>query len=36
MALGPDGGPVAGSLIQEIDPGIDGAIADGDILDYPD
>ena len=27
---------VAGSLIQEIDPGIDGAIADGDILDYPD
>ncbi len=36
MALGPDGGPVAGSLIQEIDPGIDDAIADGDILDYPD
>jgi hypothetical protein len=35
-ALGPDGGLVAGSLIQEIDPGIDGAIADGDILDYPD
>jgi hypothetical protein len=36
MALGPDGNPVAGSLIQEIDPGIGDAIADGDILDYPD
>lgn len=36
MALGPDGGPVAGSLMQEIDPGIGDAIADGDILDYPD
>lgn len=34
MPLGPDGGPVAGSLIQELDPGI--PIFDGDILDYPD
>ena len=34
MAVGPDGGPVAGSLIQEIDPGIDITIGDGDILDY--
>jgi hypothetical protein len=34
MPLGPDGGPVAGALIQELDPGI--PIADGDILDYPD
>lgn len=33
MPLGPDGGPVAGSLIQELDPGI--SIVDGDILDYP-
>jgi len=32
MPLGPDGGPVAGSLIQELDPGI--PIFDGDILDY--
>ena len=32
MPLGPDGGPVAGSLIQELDPGI--PILDGDILDY--
>jgi hypothetical protein len=34
MPLGPDGGPVAGSLIQEIDPGIALTIGDGDILDY--
>jgi hypothetical protein len=34
MPLGPDGGPVVGSLIQEIDPGI--PIVDGDFLDYPD
>jgi hypothetical protein len=33
MPLGPDGGPVAGSLIQEIDPGF--PIIDGDIFDYP-
>ena len=33
MPVGPDGGPVAGSLIQEIDPGI--LINDGDIFDYP-
>jgi len=33
MPLGPDGGPVAGSLIQELDPGI--PISDGDIFDYP-
>ena len=33
MPLGPDGGPVAGSLIQELDPGI--PIIDGDIFDYP-
>jgi hypothetical protein len=32
MPLGPDGGPVAGSPIQELDPGI--PILDGDILDY--
>ena len=32
MPIGPDGGPVAGSLIQEIDPGI--SFFDGDILDY--
>ena len=32
MPLGPDGGPVAGSLIQELDPAI--PILDGDILDY--
>jgi len=34
MPTGPDGGPVAGSLIQEIDPGIAITIGDGDILDY--
>lgn len=34
MPLGPDGGPVAGSLIQELDPGIGATIFDGDILDY--
>jgi hypothetical protein len=34
MPLGLDGGPVAGSLIQEIDPGIALTIGDGDILDY--
>jgi hypothetical protein len=33
MPLGPDGGPVAGSLIQELDPGI--PLVDGDIFDYP-
>ena len=32
MPLGPDGGPVAGSLVQELDPGI--PIFGGDILDY--
>jgi len=34
MPTGPDGGPVAGSLVQEIDPGIDVTIGNGDILDY--
>jgi hypothetical protein len=34
MPTGPDGGPVAGSLVQEIDPGIDMMIGNGDILDY--
>ncbi len=34
MQTGPDGGPVAGSLVQEIDPGIDVMIGNGDILDY--
>jgi hypothetical protein len=34
MPLGPDGGPVAGSLIQEIDPSINVMIGNGDILDY--
>ena len=34
MPLGPDGGPVAGSLIEEIDPGLALSIGDGDILDY--
>jgi hypothetical protein len=36
MPIGPDGGPVAGSLIQEIDPSINGMIGNGDILDYSD
>jgi hypothetical protein len=34
IPVGPDGGPVAGSLIQELDPGIGFTIGDGDILDY--
>jgi hypothetical protein len=34
MPTGPDGGPVAGSLIQEIDPSINLMIGNGDILDY--
>lgn len=34
MPIGPDGGPVAGSLIQELDPAINVMIVDGDILDY--
>jgi hypothetical protein len=34
MPVGPDGGPVAGSLIQELDPGIGLSIGAGDILDY--
>ena len=33
MALGPDGGPVAGSLIQEMDPSLQ--ILDGDLFDAP-
>ncbi|HEY1747786.1 MAG TPA: hypothetical protein VGG11_13615 [Xanthobacteraceae bacterium] len=36
MATGPDGGPVAGSLFQELDPSINTMIGTGDILDYPD
>ena len=34
MPTGPDGGPVAGSLVQEMDPGIDLSIGNGDIFDY--
>ncbi len=34
MAIGPDGGPVAGSLVQELDPSINMMIGNGDILDY--
>lgn len=34
MPTGSDGGPVAGSLVQEIDPGVDVMIGNGDILDY--
>jgi hypothetical protein len=34
MAVGPDGGPVAGPPIQEIDPTINVMIGNGDILDY--
>ncbi len=33
MPLGPDGGPVAGSLIQEIDPSL--PIFDDDLFDAP-
>ena len=33
MPLGPDGGPVAGSLIQEIDPSLQ--IFDDDLFDAP-
>lgn len=36
MPIGPDGGPTAGSLIQEIDPSINVMIGNGDILDYSD
>jgi hypothetical protein len=36
MAIGPDGGPTAGSLVQEIDPTINVMIGNGDILDYSD
>jgi hypothetical protein len=34
MPTGPDGGPVAGSLVQELDPSINMMIGNGDILDY--
>ena len=34
MPTGPDGGPTAGSLIQEIDPAINVMIGNGDIFDY--
>ena len=34
MAVGPDGGPLAGPLIQEIDPTINVMIGNGDIFDY--
>jgi hypothetical protein len=34
MPIGPDGGAVAGSLVQEIDPSINMMIGNGDILDY--
>ena len=35
MPTGPDGGPVAGSLIQEMDPSINVMSGNGDIFDYP-
>jgi hypothetical protein len=34
MGVGPDSGPVAGMLTQELAPGIDLMIGAGDILDY--
>ena len=34
MPIGPDGGPVAGSLVEELDPSINVMIGNGDILDY--
>ena len=34
MPIGPDGGTVAGSLVQELDPAINVMIGNGDILDY--
>ncbi len=36
MPIGPDGGPVAGSLVMELDPSINVMIGNGDILDYSD